>query len=224
MAANDEKLKEILSGIYEKLKNLDSSALDGRYLNERYLHHSFSHEVQSKSTYNLDYGNRCQSTFHPEWTTQGLYQEENGVYQLAQDKGTPGNIDFALGNYCKPEYGIEFKHSQGWIHNPLVFDYMKLLDSANQIQKAISVAVIFRENDLSTQLTDDKVNETIDDLKERFKRQERGMAKSRPFLFWIIEVAPKAETTDNIRSWYCNNLTEGFRPMTSLDKVWFKAE
>ena len=41
MSASDEKLKEILSGIYEKLKNLDSSALDGRYLNERYLHHSF---------------------------------------------------------------------------------------------------------------------------------------------------------------------------------------
>ena len=101
---------------------------------------------------------------------------------------------------------------------------MKLLDPANPLQKAISVAVIFRENDLSTQLTDDKVNDTIGDLKERFKRQERGIAKSRPFLFWIIEVAPKAETTDNIRSWYCNNLTEGFWPMTSLDKVWFKAE
>lgn len=222
MSANDEKLKEILSGIYEKLKNLDSSALDGRYLNERYLHHSFSHEVQSKSTYNLDYGNRCQSTFHPEWTTQGLYQAENGVYQLAQDKGTPGNIDFVLGNYCHPEYAIEFKHSLGWIHNPLVFDYMKLLDSANQIQKAISVAVIFRKNDLSTQLTDDKVNETIGDLKERFGGKHE--LSDRPFLFLIIEVAPKSDKSQRFRSWYCNNLTKGFQPITSLESVWFKTE
>ncbi|MDE5703310.1 MAG: hypothetical protein K2H70_00645, partial [Bacteroidales bacterium] len=180
----------------------------------------FSHEVQSKSTYNLDYGNRCKSTFHTEWTTQGRYQEENGVYQLASN-GTQGNIDFTLGNYCHPEYAIEFKHSQGWIHNPLVFDYMKLLDSANRIQKAISVAVIFRENDLSTQLTDKKVNETIEDLEERFKGQERSIEKGRPFLFWIIEVAPKAEKSEKIRSWYCNNLADGFQPMTELKDIWF---
>ena len=116
---------------------------------------------------------------------------------------------------------IKFKHSQGWIHNPLVFDYMKLLDSVNQIQKAISVAVIFRENDLSMQLTAEKVNDTIGDLKERFGKHKLS---DRPFLFLIIEVAPKSDKPQKFRSWYCNNLTEGFQPMTSLDKVWFKAE
>lgn len=223
METNDKKLKAILLEIYEKLKDLDGGALDGHYLNERYLHHYFSHQVQVSNAYSLDYGNRAQSTFHPEWTTKGRYQEENGVYQLAPD-GTPGNIDFVLGHHGNPEYAIEFKHSQGWIHNPLVFDYMKLLDSANNIQKAISVAVIFRENDLSTQLSDDKVNETIADLKERLKGQEQEIGENRPFLFLIIEVAPKAEKSDNIRSWYCNNLAKGFERMTSLDKIWFEAE
>lgn len=216
MSANDEKLKEILSGIYEKLKNLDSSALDGRYLNERYLHHSFSHEVQSKSTYNLDYGNRCQSTFHPEWTTQGLYQEENGVYQLAQDKGTPGNIDFALGNYCKPDYGIEFKHSQGWNVKALRFDYMKLLDKCNEIGRAISLAVIFRK----TELSPSDLREAIDRLEIELGSR---LAADRQFLFVIVQVSPGVKA-DNIRSWYCNNLTEGFRPMTSLEDIWFGAE
>lgn len=215
METNDKKLKAILLEIYEKLKDLDGGALEGHYLNERYLHHYFSHQVQVSNAYSLDYGNRAQSTFHPEWTTKGRYQEENGIYQLSPD-GTPGNIDFVLGKYDKLEYGIEFKHSQGWNVKALRFDYVKLLDKCNEIGRAISWAVIFRKTELSAS----ELHKAIDRLKTELGSR---LAHDRQFLFVIVQVVPGGKS-DNIRSWYCNNLAKGFERMTSWDKIWFEAE
>lgn len=208
METNDKKLKAILLEIYEKLKDLDGGALDGHYLNERYLHHYFSHQVQVSNAYSLDYGNRAQSTFHPEWTTKGKYREGK-----PNKDGTTGNIDFVLGKYDKLEYGIEFKHSQGWNVKALRFDYVKLLDKCNEIGRAISLAVIFRKTELSVS----ELHKAIDRLKTELGNR---LAHDRQFLFVIVQVVPGGKS-DNIRSWYCNNLAKGFERMT---EIWFEAE
>lgn len=190
---------------------------DGHYLNERYLHHCFSRELQTYTNYRIDYSvDRKDNNFHPEWTTKGKYKEGK-----PNENGTTGNIDFVLGR-CDDnsdlKYGIEFKHSQGWNVKALRFDYMKLLDKENKIDRAISFAVIFRK----TELSDSERRKAINSLK-----QELGdrLAVDRQFLFVIVQVAPGVKT-DNIRSWYCNNLTDGFQLSTPLEdpleKAWFK--
>ena len=109
-----------------------------------------------------------------------------------------------LGDYHNPKYGIEFKCTKSWNFQSIVFDYMKLMDSNNLLQKSMSFLIIYRENKFSNRLNIDKINETINELINRLNER---LEIKRPFLFWIIEISVK---TKGITSWYCNNLNEKF--------------
>lgn len=124
-------------------------------LNERYLHHFFSHLLQDKyNLLNLTGDNRA-ITLHPEWPTYkkqtglsyGRYRRENGKYRPNVD-GTAGFIDFAIGNYKKPDIGIEFSLKYGWSNEEIIYDFLKLLDKKNPFEAAVSFNAIFRRGRL----------------------------------------------------------------------------
>ena len=100
----------------------------------------------------------------------------------------------------------EFKFCKSWNFQSLVFDYMKLLDCDNSIQKVISFSVIYRDNELSNQLTLEKIKETITVLKNRL---DGKLDNNREFLLWIIEIAPHSKKQQK-RSWFCDNLDKNF--------------
>jgi hypothetical protein len=178
--------------------------------NERYLHHYFTEKIQK--CYPIVYEDITHSKLHPEWATAikdrrcgGKYRKAGNKYIL-DDHGTTGYIDFAIGDSEKPEIGIEFKFCESWDSQAIVYDYMKLLDNKNSIQKAVSFSIIYREKELSNSLTTDKINETITELEDRLKNRIAG---NRDFLFWIIEIAPHSKINQK-RSWICDNLKEKF--------------
>jgi len=188
---------DILTGIY----NLN---ITNPCQNERYLHHYFTKRVQEE--YPIDYENISNSSLHPEWATVGEYYKNDKKYHPIE-KGTCGHIDFALGKYDNPDLGIEFKYCESWKFESIVFDFMKLLDVKNQIKTAISFSIICRrENELSNKLTGKKINETITEVTKRLGKR---LDTNRPFLFWIIEIAPNSNIKQK-QSWVCNHLNRKF--------------
>ena len=124
-------------------------------LNERYLHHCFSHLLQEK--YNLLNLTRDNAAIilHPEWPTYkkqiglayGRYRKKNGKYKPNAD-GTAGFIDFAIGDYNKPDIAIEFSLKYGWSNEEIVYDFLKLLDKKNPFNASISFNIILRQRRL----------------------------------------------------------------------------
>ncbi len=109
---NDFKTKDVLKVILEIAQSIKYKGL---MLNERYLHHFFSHLLQEKDKSLNLFGNKKEISLHPEWPTYkkqtkltfGRYKNENGIY-ISDANGTAGFIDFAVGDYKKPDIGIEF--------------------------------------------------------------------------------------------------------------------
>lgn len=190
------------------LHNIYNLSIKKPCQNERYLHHYFTEKIQKD--YPIYFEDISQSRLHPEWATANQYRVQKGKYKKNEkkyeisDDGTSGFIDFALGDYNYPEVGIEFKSNSSWQFEPIVFDFMKLLDINNNLQTAISFSIIYRKNELSSKLTFDKINNTITEVKNRLKGR---LNINRPFIFWIVEIAYNNEKTN---SWYCDNLDEKF--------------
>ncbi len=137
------------------LEIAQSIRYSGLMLNERYLHYSFSHLLQEKyNLLNLTGDSRV-ITLHPEWPTYkkqtGLtfsqYRKVNNIYK-PNASGTAGFIDFTIGDYNKPDIGIEFSLKYGWSHEEIVYDFLKLLDKKNPFKASISFNIIFRERQL----------------------------------------------------------------------------
>lgn len=204
-----ENIKE--SQVFKILNEIADMNIEKHCHNERYLHHYFTEKIQKD--YPIIYNDLDLSKLHPEWATLiknyrngGKYKKIENEYKIDNDNGTSGFIDFVLGDYDKPEIGIEFKFCKSWNFQSLVFDYIKLLDSANSIQKAISFSIIYREKELSNELTLDKIKETITVLKNRL---DGTLDINREFLLWIIEIAPHSKKKQK-RSWFCDNLDKNF--------------
>jgi len=149
MKMYDLRTKDVLTVILEVAQSIKHG---GSMFNERYLHHFFSHLLQEK--YNiLDLtGDNRAITLHPEWPT---YKEESGItfrrYKKTDEgiykpnaNGTAGFIDFAIGDYNKPDIGIELLLEDSWSNEAIVFDFVKLLDKKIPFNVSISFYVIFR--------------------------------------------------------------------------------
>jgi len=143
---------DVLKVILEISQSIKYSGL---MLNERYLHHCFSHLLQEKyNLLNLTGDNRA-IILHPEWPTYkeqtgltfGRYRKVSGLYK-PNASGTAGFIDFAIGDYKKPNVGIEFSLKYGWSHEEIIYDFLKLLDKKNPFKASISFNIIFREREL----------------------------------------------------------------------------
>ena len=117
---NDLKTKDVLRVILEIAQSIKYSGL---MLNERYLHHFFSHLLQEKHNLLSLTGDNRAITLHPEWPTYkeqtdltfGRYGRVNGIHE-PNASGKAGFIDFAIGDYNKPDIGVEFSLKYGWSH------------------------------------------------------------------------------------------------------------
>lgn len=149
------EIARIVLMIAEDAKNV------GFMLNERYVHHWFSYllriQPEPLGSKMLDLSeNNATITLHPEWPTYkrqtglnyGRYRKQNREFK-PNPEGTAGFIDFAIGDYEKPEIGLEFSLKVGWSNEEIVYDFLKLLDRKNPFKTSISLNMIIRKDKLS---------------------------------------------------------------------------
>jgi hypothetical protein len=199
--------------------------------NERYLHHFFSNKLQTinisssssklnEYKYKIIYDDIEDSNLHPEWPSKKIirnnqgpnygkyrYDKKNKEY-VVDEQGRAGFIDFAIGEYDKPEIGIEFTTSFGWKGEAIIFDMMKLMDSKNPFKKSISYNIVFREKGLS-EITEkipshyqnfkNAINKSLETCKIKLNGRYDN---TKEYLFWIIEIGE-----NETRSWYCSNFS-----------------
>lgn len=177
------EIDEHILKLIENLRHIDRNA----HLNERYIHHLFSRQIQKDYPIELN----CESQLHPEWATSikgkregGLYKKKGNSYEIVESDGSPGFIDFAIGNAENPNYAIEFKMSTKFNREGLIYDYMKLLDGRNKIRRAISLAVYYGHSTHSRICNADVLNKCFDNAIERLKNN----FTDRPYRFFLVEI------------------------------------
>jgi hypothetical protein len=203
LAMEKEKVLQIIRTIIQKICSR------GNQLNERYLHHYFSHLLQVEKNI-LDLTSDNPVILHTEWPTYkkktdlrfGRYQKLNGQY-LPSSHGTAGFIDFALGDYQKPEIGIEFSLKYSWSHEEVVYDFLKLMDSRNPFVVAISCNIVFRDNGLCEQGKLARLIQKMDAANdEAFRRlgSKNICGNNRQLYYIVTEVSKYNER----RHWHCD--------------------
>ena len=200
----DDLIKEII----------EANINEEMHLHERYLHHRFSFLAQ-QAGYNIFFDNKA-AQFHPEWATAitggrdgGFYKGTDEGYEPRDAKkdemkdtkgGNPGFIDFAIGDFDKPDYAVEFKMAKGMDTKGFEFDYMKLLDGRNQFKKAISLSVVYgRKTPLKQELLDAN-------LQAARHKLGRYYDKGKPYRFIVIQLLDGKHCI-----WECNNETKEFK-------------
>lgn len=209
---NNLKTKDVLKVILDIAQSVKYSGL---MLNERYLHHFFSHLLQQKyNLLNLT-GDYTAITLHPEWPTYkeqtrlvyGRYRRENGIYK-PNATGTAGFIDFAIGDYNKPDIGIEFTLKYKWSNEEIVYDFLKLMDRKNSFKMAISYNVIFREKNLVKGGYLEKLKERMNNaVREAVNRlNNNAYDNSRELYFIVTEI----DKDNNRRHWHYDRTNSRF--------------
>ena len=220
----------VLETIFELAGEVKYPDDNGKMLNERYIHHLFSHRMQKKLK-EIDLSDPANSIIHPEWPT---YKEESGIrygqykYEKCDESkefkpvdkgGSGGHLDFALGDYEKPEIAIEFKLSYG--HANLTPDIIKLMDKANPFKFSILFGTILREKGLpgtkDTENLADTLERDFNEARQRLENENR-LATDRKLIiivaetdknnsrFWYLDEQYKVHHTDNL-----GKLKEKFR-------------
>jgi len=105
-------------------------------------------------------------------------------YYPALNYGFAGYIDFAIGKSENPDYAIEFKMANKLDVEGLIFDYMKLMDQRNPINKSISVAIYYGHTSHSRQCECAVLNKYILEAKNRL----RDLFVNRPHYFYFMEI------------------------------------
>ena len=215
IAMNIEKIIEQLINDLRTIKEPNSI-----HWNERYLHHKFSHLVQKESDYEINITD-AKSLFHPEWATSikgirdegGFYtRSENGYEPRPSRKaskddpkgGSPGFIDFAIGDFNNPDYAVEFKMAKNMDAKGFVFDYMKLLDNRNKFEKeVISLSVVLgRKTKLEVKDLNGNLKKAKDKLGEYLSKPD-----DRKVLFYVIQINEGERPIE----WKCENTETGFK-------------
>jgi hypothetical protein len=205
-----------MNEIIKTLEILINSGIEPtKVQNERYLHHYLSNILQKK--HKIVYEKLFESRLHPEWPT---YKEQTklnyGRYKFIKDKkeysilvnnGTAGFIDFAIGDYNKPEIGIELTSKFGWNNEEIIYDFMKLLDRRNPFKKVLSFNIIYRENMLVKGKNlinlENKIDQTIGIVK---KRLGSYFNEDIEIFFWIVEISKKG--SKKLNSWYWDDISK----------------
>mgnify|MGYP003435176567 CR=1 FL=1 len=211
---NVEKIIEQLISDLRTIKDPNSI-----HWNERYLHHKFSYLVQKESGFEINVTD-APSKLHPEWATSikdkkrdgGFYARNDNGYEPRDNRkdskydskgGNPGFIDFAIGDFDKPDYAVEFKMAKYMDAKGFAFDYMKLLDNRNRFKKGvISLSVVLGRK---TKLEKNDLDKNLEDA-----TKELGEYLSKPVgrkvLFYVIQIDEGKEP--NV--WKCTNVETGF--------------
>ena len=210
---NDLKAKDVLKIILEIAQSI---RYNGSMLNERYLHHYFSCLLQKEyNLLNLTGDNKA-ITLHPEWPTYkertnltfSRYRNVNGIYKPCKN-GKAGFIDFAIGNYEKPEIGIEFSLKYGWSNEEIVYDFVKLLDKKNPFKVSISFNIIFRQRRLAKgEDLGNLENHMNDAFKEAVNRLKNEVCDDSREIYFIITEIDKC---NNRRHWHYDTTSNRFK-------------
>lgn len=211
-------IEAIIRQLIKEIK--DISEPEKTHWNERYLHHKFSHLVQKESDYEINITD-AKSLFHPEWATSikgirdegGFYtRSENGYEPRPSRKaskddakgGSPGFIDFAIGDFNNPDYAVEFKMAKNMDAKGFVFDYMKLLDNRNKFEKeVISLSVVLgRKTKLEVKDLNGNLKKAKDKLGEYLSKPD-----DRKVLFYVIQINEGKLPVE----WKCENIEIGFK-------------
>lgn len=183
-------IEKVINELIEEIRSINPD----NHLNERYLHHLFSHIIQRDG---IQVSLQDKIGLHPEWATyvtgvqgreNGLYKKVRYKYEAVVEKGSSGYIDFAIGDANHPEYAIEFKMSDNFDDEGVIFDYMKLLDSRNPINHSISVVIYYGRKNHSKKCTDKVLSKCysaarnhLDDIK--------CFSNKRPYRFILVEMS-----------------------------------
>lgn len=196
------------------LKIAESIKYSGLMLNERYLHHFFSHLLQEKfDLLNLT-GSKKEIMLHPEWPTYkkqtklkyGRYKREDKIL-IPNENGTAGFIDFAIGDYNKPDIGIEFSLRYGWSSEEIISDFLKLIDKKNPFKISMSLNIIFRQKGLvKGGYLRDLENHMNSAYTKAVKRLNKNICSNSRELYLIVsEIAH-----NNNRHWHYDRKTDKF--------------
>ncbi len=184
-------------------------------LNERYLHHFFSHLLQAKQNLLDLTGEKEAITLHPEWPTYkkqtglhyGRYKRKNRKYQ-PDANGTAGFIDFAIGDYHKPDIGIEFTLKFGWSQEEIIYDFLKLLDNKNPFKTSISSNVMLRHGRLvkgrSSRNLEEHMNKAFREALTRLKIESNAISRE------LYLVVTEIDEDNNRRHWHYNRTSGKF--------------
>lgn len=192
-------IERIFEELIDELKDIDTKA----HLNERYLHHRFSFLLQQDEKYRITFSSK--DIFHPEWATYindieerhgGRYENPTKKNHIVKDNKEDnsnrgaGFIDFAIGNPVNPDFAIEFKMDNGFDHEGVIYDYMKLLDPRNHFQKAISLVVLYGQSRASKIFEITSLSSFVEKAIQRLKKSVIDFSP-RPFHFYIVEIFDK---------------------------------
>ena len=201
---NNPETRDVLKII---LKIAQSIKHRGLMLNERYLHHLFSHLLQEKHNWLNLTGDSLAIVLHPEWPTykkqMGLvysrYRRDNGKYH-PDPNGTAGFIDFAVGDYYRPDIGIEFSLKYGWSNEEIVYDFLKLLDKKNPFNASISFNIIFRPRRLvkgeHLRNLEEHMNKAYEEAVRRLNDQVCGSSRA------LHLIVTEIDRDNNRRHWH----------------------
>lgn len=198
----------------------------GSMLNERYLHHYLSRLLQESHPLLDLAGPTGDIKLHPEWPTfkkatgidGGRYKGIKKRYQPDDVTGTEGAIDFALGDYDRPEIGIELLLKESWNGNEVAFDFLKLLDGRNKSFKSvIGWSVLLRDGEKLSQAG--RKQNIYDGMKEALAAAKNMLADypcplDRRCVFIVSEIAKQDR-----RHWYWDLEKEDFVPTEGTPPV-----
>ena len=202
---------EVLEVTFDIAKSVNNNGL---MFNERYLHHFFSSLLHDRHNLLDLTKDRTEIVLHPEWPTYkkqtgllfGRYKRKNRKY-LPDVNGAAGFVDFAIGNYYRPDIGIEFTLKFGWSHEEIIYDFLKLLDNRNPFKTSISLNFILRHLGLvsgkSLKNLEDHMNKAF---KEATERLEKEITSSRELYFIVVEL----DKDNNRRFWSYDRITNKF--------------
>jgi len=184
----------------------------GKMLNERYLHHYFSYKLQEKLTA-IDITSQASIKIHPEWPTSkkstkinyGKYKKINKRY-IPHKNGTAGFIDFAIGDYNKPDIGIEFSLKNGWSYEEIVYDFIKLMDTDNPFKLGVSYNAILREKEIVSKKRLDELQNRIENTVKKAKKRLNGNIDPNRKLYFLISEISREER----RHWLYDQKREVF--------------
>ena len=206
-----EEVLDILHNITRTFANR------GPMLNEHYLHHYFTYLLQQKFPL-MDLSNPDSSLqLHPEWPT---YKKIGGItyrkykkhdtknIYLPDPTGGPGFIDFTIGDYHKPDIGIEFSLKHEWVNEEIVYDFMKMMDGKLPFIMGISLNVILRGKWLPSGKNVERLRKKMDGALEEAVRRLDGdvCGEDRGLYFTVIEISEVGER----RQWRLDRNSRNF--------------
>lgn len=195
--------QKILSVFEDFISNLSYQTY---FINERYIHHSLSSQLQ-RELGGIDLGGtRELILLHPEWPTYKKVPDKCNYAKYSRNDSTKkyqknnsggsGFIDFALGAYLRPQIGVEITAKRGWNGEEIIFDLIKLLDSASPFETIFSINIIYRDNRLPPGGHEVRLKNKIDQLLPH-TRERIGSLKDINKHVEIIEISQ----INGIRRW-----------------------